>query len=403
MRGKKSLHRVSRDVSEPNLTVLGGMNMLRIGKRIFSIVALAAAVCNAGMASEAFAQASEGNKDPQALLEQEEALLRQLTGGAGSPSGSSEILKLRPRSDFAVASADGQKFTIPGKVSAPNVETISEVQDFAPVKNQKVEDLIDQQARAALAKIADVKEKAASDAKRSGAEPAGFELVGADPITASGAQRAENPITTTSFVESVPHGETALAKVTSLSKELGTRDSEVSNLKEQLSSAQRKAISAEGRAAALAKQVEGLRAKLMVAETEVERLSRTIETRNQQVIQQANAATTFSRTALPPIGSASMGGAARTSQPATVVRERVIIKEGKAAEDLPVVVVTSDKANLRTGPGQDNSSLMAVTKGNRLVVETKQGSWFRVFTPNGVRAWISADNVQLQRGGNGAS
>ncbi len=358
--------------------------MLLIGKRIFTIIIGAAQVgaLLIGTTTTPIAAVAESSAvlgaEHRNLLEQEEALLRQL-------SSNSKANSKTPGAEVAKTS-----------LTQENVDTIiSEVEDFAPrtTPTQKVEDLIDQQARAALAKIADVQERGnvKSASNSISVIDDGFEEV--DTIAKPSSN--DSRIAQSSYVENVSQGETALAKVTSLSKELGARDSEISNVRQELSTAQRKAISAEARAATLAKQVESLRAKLMVAETEVERLSRTIEIRNKQVIQQANANSAF----VKPASSSVNARAAMQNHGQTVVRERVIVKEGKAAEDLPVVVVTSDKANLRTGPGQDNSSLMAVTKGNRLVVETKQGGWFRVFTPNGVRAWVSADNVELQRGG----
>lgn len=380
--------------------------MLRIGKRIFTIIIGAAQVgamlggVTPGVAraeSPAVLSADQLGADQRSLLEQEQVLLRQLNGApktnANSNSNSPTTLKVN--------------------ASASSADTIiSEVEDFSPrvsapisppispsiSPTQKVEDLIDQQARAALAKIADVKERGTilNSAKPTKIIDDGFEEIDRSEKRSPTESRTAQP----SYVENVAQGETAFAKVASLSKELGSRDSEISNVRQELSTAQKKAIGAEARAAVLAKQVEALRAKLMVAETEVERLSRTIEVRNKQVIQQANANSGYVR----PVNNVTMNSAtnarlAMQNQGQTVVRERVIIKEGNAAQDLPVVVVTSDKANLRTGPGQDNSALMAVTKGNRLVVENKQGSWFRVFAPNGVRAWVSADNVELQRGG----
>lgn len=65
----------------------------------------------------------------------------------------------------------------------------------------------------------------------------------------------------------------------------------------------------------------------------------------------------------------------------------------RPSDDTPVATVVSEKANLRTGPGADNSPLMSVTRGTRLVVETKQGDWYRVISPTGTRAWVSSDVV----------
>jgi SH3-like domain-containing protein len=63
--------------------------------------------------------------------------------------------------------------------------------------------------------------------------------------------------------------------------------------------------------------------------------------------------------------------------------------------DLRIVKVTVHKANLRAGPGFEHSPLMIVSKDSRLVVESKQGDWYRIITPTGSRAWIYSDIVSL--------
>jgi len=62
---------------------------------------------------------------------------------------------------------------------------------------------------------------------------------------------------------------------------------------------------------------------------------------------------------------------------------------------MPVATVTVEKAHLRTGPSKDNSPLMTVLRGTRLAIETRKGSWYRVISPTGVRAWISSDVVSF--------
>ncbi len=76
-------------------------------------------------------------------------------------------------------------------------------------------------------------------------------------------------------------------------------------------------------------------------------------------------------------------------------------KAEPAQADLPVATVVVDKAQLRTGPGKDNSPLMAVSKGTRLVIETRQGDWYRVVAPSGARAWVSSDIVAFGTSGTG--
>ena len=62
-------------------------------------------------------------------------------------------------------------------------------------------------------------------------------------------------------------------------------------------------------------------------------------------------------------------------------------------QDLQVVEVSVNKANLRVGPGLNHSPLMTVAQGTRLVVETEKDKWYRIIAPNGVRLWVSSDVV----------
>lgn len=59
--------------------------------------------------------------------------------------------------------------------------------------------------------------------------------------------------------------------------------------------------------------------------------------------------------------------------------------------DLPVVTVTADKANLRSGPSQSAPATMAVKGGTRLVRITVEGDWLKVMAPSGEQLWILAD------------
>jgi len=134
----------------------------------------------------------------------------------------------------------------------------------------------------------------------------------------------------------------------------------------------------EERISQLQRELDEARQRLIVAETEKERLAKQLETRN----------------------LSSLGAYATQAQPKRVTEVQLPPGAGKthapAVEaDLPVVTVVADKAALRTGPGPDNSPLMDVTKGTTLTVETRSGNWYRVNTPTGTRAWISADVVRF--------
>lgn len=69
----------------------------------------------------------------------------------------------------------------------------------------------------------------------------------------------------------------------------------------------------------------------------------------------------------------------------------------EVSSDLLIVEVTKDKVNLRSGPGTEHSAVMHVQKGTRLTVEDREGDWYRIFTPTGSRAFISADMTRELR------
>jgi hypothetical protein len=68
--------------------------------------------------------------------------------------------------------------------------------------------------------------------------------------------------------------------------------------------------------------------------------------------------------------------------------------------DIQVATISVEKADLRLGPGRNHSPLMSLRRGSRLAVEARQGEWYRVFAPNGQRAWIHSSLVRF---GNGAA
>jgi len=133
----------------------------------------------------------------------------------------------------------------------------------------------------------------------------------------------------------------------------------------------------EGRVQSLVKELEESRNRLIIAETEVERLSRIIEARNLQHY-------------------ADSTGRDLNNRQARAVPARNLPEKNVAAEsDMLIATVAVDKANLRTGPGTDNSPLMTVARGTRLAIETRQGEWYRVISPTGARAWVSSDVISF--------
>jgi len=130
----------------------------------------------------------------------------------------------------------------------------------------------------------------------------------------------------------------------------------------------------------LLKELDDTRNRLMIAETQVERLSSIIDSKSRDPQAQANRSNT---------GNAAIV----QKKPVSPSSENAALHRERPADDMQVATVTADKVLLRTGPGKENSPLMAVTKGTRLAVETRNGDWYRVIAPSGVRAWVSGDVV----------
>lgn len=125
----------------------------------------------------------------------------------------------------------------------------------------------------------------------------------------------------------------------------------------------------------LIKELDDTRNRLMIAETQVERLSSIIDGGNRNKLSDSQVVDS---------------SAARS-----VSRSRPAPRPESSESDMQIAVVTADKVHLRTGPGKENSPLMAVTKGTRLAVETRNGEWYRVIAPTGARAWVSNDVISF--------
>ncbi|MGI6681234.1 MAG: SH3 domain-containing protein [Bdellovibrionota bacterium] len=134
----------------------------------------------------------------------------------------------------------------------------------------------------------------------------------------------------------------------------------------------------------LTSELENKKRQLILVETEVERLSEIIEKRNRA-----------------QLGSATNNRPSTTTQSIPDKQKQISDIRKSLSEidaeraDMPIIVVNVSKANLRAGPSLRDSPLLEVSKGTRLVVETRQGSWYRVIAPNGKRAWVSSDVVDF--------
>ena len=167
-------------------------------------------------------------------------------------------------------------------------------------------------------------------------------------------------------------------KATVLSRENEALRKQIAELKEQM--------------AKLDADLQETRSQLTVAETEANRLSTMVDAKTRASLGRYNV----------PMPAAP--------QPARVVPEQkeapAIVKPVEEVKppsrntDMQIATVTVDKADLRVGPGKNNSALMSLRRGSRLAVEERQGEWYRVFAPNGQRAWVHSSLVSF---GDGAS
>lgn len=170
---------------------------------------------------------------------------------------------------------------------------------------------------------------------------------------------------------------------------------DVEILKNSNSNLRRELQSAQQRVEELERSLDQARSQLALTETELSRLSVRLDSKNRASLGKYNLPIVGNQAA--PAGAASGGSGfdtARMKAPTTEVRPPA------ANTEMPVATVAVDKADLRLGPGKNHSALMAVPRGSRLVVETRQGEWYRVFAPSGERAWIQAGMVLF---GDGAS
>lgn len=132
---------------------------------------------------------------------------------------------------------------------------------------------------------------------------------------------------------------------------------------------EKRTAAAEESVRKLAKELDETRSRLLLAETELERVS------------------------------ARSGARPRDTEPrrAELPNAPVDLRQmpGSASQDMPLATVLTESVSLRTGPGGQYSTLMTVPQGTSLAVESRQGEWLRVITPMGARAWVNSAAVQI--------
>jgi Bacterial SH3 domain len=155
-------------------------------------------------------------------------------------------------------------------------------------------------------------------------------------------------------------------------------DTLVVSLRRQLSETKK-------RNAELERQLEDAKGQLTMAETELGRMQTLLDSNSRARL---------------GLGGAPRTTTLQTGEARTQVSQEVRARQEPAPStggDMQIATVLADKADLRVGPGKNNSALMTVSRGSRLAVEARQGEWLRVFAPNGQRAWVHASVVTFGR------
>jgi hypothetical protein len=153
---------------------------------------------------------------------------------------------------------------------------------------------------------------------------------------------------------------------------------------------QEKLTASELRARELERQLREAKSQLAAAELEITRLSSIVQnnSRARLNLPQAAAVNHVKAPPAPPVAKPAAAPVAR------VVSEKI----SDSAVDLHVATIAVEKADLRLGPGKNHSALMTLRRGSRLAIEARQGEWYRVFAPNGQRAWIHSSLVRFGDG-----
>ncbi|RIL10056.1 MAG: hypothetical protein DCC75_05155 [Proteobacteria bacterium] len=202
---------------------------------------------------------------------------------------------------------------------------------------------------------------AAGDARQSGGS-GGIEITGAK---LSARERPDKPA--------------AVESAASLPAQTNAGSEEVLRLRSELEASKQLASQ-------LQKELAQARNRLIVAETEVERLSNVLQDKNDRNLSRYTSK-----------GSPSKNAKVMKAPPKANVSSKPPASAGQDG-DMLIATVVVDKAHLRTGPGKDNSPLMTVSRGTRLAIETRSGNWYRVISPTGARAWVSSDVLIFGQG-----
>ena len=273
-------------------------------------------------------------------------------------------------------------------------------QKEAPAEALQMKDGMDVRAAADLEAAIEAERQALErlkDGKMAQPETPGGGMI--HPVNTYDAPTENNTIRETNISKEQSHSQTSVSDTASLAKENTDLSDKLKSQEKSLSHLRKDSMSLKGKLAnrnaelrKLQDELNETRNKLIIAEAEVQQLTRLLKKRDASNMARFGVQSSSSAPAAPRRDVEEMKS--RRFVPSTRVNEY----EKKVTPEMRIATVVVPKANLRTGPGLNNSPLMTVIRGTRLAVEIRKGEWYRVVTPTGARAWVSGEVIEFGAG-----
>lgn len=314
------------------------------------------------------------------LLAEEAALLSQLEGRARAADARVSAIKESKVETHSAQEARRASANLNEAIAAldPKAGSLSDTQDVLEV-------------RASVSEIAPPTESQAKPVRPAEGVTTSPSVVQADPVESMLVAVQPPPVQEAPIEQARAVNVDTRASAKS-SGEIQALRKANAELRRQLEMHQRKLREATG-------ELNESRNRLMIAETEVERLSNFLEQRNHSTL--VRVAPEVARAQQRRQYNAPVAAVRSPETPATTSSLKPLaVAAAPAPSDMLVGTVHVEKAHLRSGPGKENSPLMSVSKGTRLVIETRKGGWYRVITPTGTRAWVASEVLSFGPNGN---
>lgn len=136
---------------------------------------------------------------------------------------------------------------------------------------------------------------------------------------------------------------------------------------------------AESQVALLSKEVESTKSALMSSEARVAELSKLLTKQDSSLAPQVAGSDTVEGDTYAFNGP---GGVTSTSPSPAVPNARVV----------------KSRSVLRTGPSMRESSIARLERDSIVTIERRDGSWYRIISPDGTRGWISGASLIFDEG-----